>query len=93
MSNIKKVCIITPSYIARQTCRADVSCFGFFLFLRTDLLLSIIASASTDVSGDESAAEYSEMSAILGFLAPKANNLAQVLSLSIHQKLKKLQQL
>ena len=31
-------------------------------------IISIIASASADVSGDKSAAKYSEMSAILGFL-------------------------
>ena len=36
--------------------------------MKLSKLLLIIASASADAPGDESAAKYSEMSAILGFL-------------------------
>ena len=39
-----------------------------FLTIKVDILILIIASESADASGDESAAKYSEMSAILGFL-------------------------
>ena len=40
-----------------------------YTFAEIILLILIIASASADASADESAAKYSEMSAILGVLS------------------------
>ena len=46
----------------------DIDILYIIVISLVTYLILIIASASADGSGDESAAKYSEMSAILGFL-------------------------